>query len=243
MSHEVPPIKKQLLVPTTQERAFRIFSQGIDRWWPREHHIGSSPIREVVLEPRLGGRWYSLCEDGSEVHVGKVLTWDPPTRLVLSWQITAAWQFDPDFSTEVEVSFQAEGPKATRVTLEHRQLERYAEAGADIRAQLDDADGWQSSFEQFARVARMKAILLYESAPDVLTKAPLHFMAHKARLEAFEAAGELLAVGTYADPREGSLAVFRSREAAAEFIKEDPFVLHGVVSKSTIKDWDEMLLG
>jgi uncharacterized protein YciI/uncharacterized protein YndB with AHSA1/START domain len=242
MIHDVPPIQKQLLVPTTQERAFRVFAQGIDRWWPREHHIGSSPMRETIIEPRLGGRWYSLCEDGSECDVGKVLVWDPPNRLVLSWQITANWQFDASFVTEVEVSFHREGPRATRVEFEHRHLERYLDAAAAIRGQLDEPNGWHGTLEGYARIARMKAILLYESAADVLTKVPLHFEAHKARLAQFQAAGELLAVGTYADPREGSMAVFRSREAATEFTREDPFVLHGVVSKATIRDWDELLL-
>jgi uncharacterized protein len=88
----------------------------------------------------------------------------------------------------------------------------------------------------------MKAVLLYRSAKDVMEKVPLHFPAHKARVDAFHARGDLIAVGTWADPREGSMAVFRSRAAAEEFVKEDPFVLNGVVASHEIKDWDETLL-
>lgn len=88
----------------------------------------------------------------------------------------------------------------------------------------------------------MKAVILYQSSERVLELAQVHFPAHKARLEVFIARGDLLAVGTWADPREGSMAVFRSRAAADEFVKEDPFVLNGVVARHEVKDWDEMLL-
>ena len=89
----------------------------------------------------------------------------------------------------------------------------------------------------------MKAVVFYHSAADVMQKAPLHFPAHKARVDAFHARGDLLAVGTWVDPREGSMAVFRSRAAAEEFVREDPFVLQGVVARHEIKDWNESLLG
>ncbi len=88
----------------------------------------------------------------------------------------------------------------------------------------------------------MKAVLFYHAAPDVLTRAPAHFPAHKARLDEFQRSGELLAVGTWADPREGSMAVFRTREAAERFAKDDPFVRNGVVVRHEIKDWNEVLL-
>ena len=89
----------------------------------------------------------------------------------------------------------------------------------------------------------MKAVVLYQSSKDFMEKARLHFPAHKARLDAFHARGDLIAVGTWADPREGAMAVFRSRAAAEEFVKEDPFVLSGVVASHQIKDWNETLLG
>jgi hypothetical protein len=88
----------------------------------------------------------------------------------------------------------------------------------------------------------MKAVVFYHSATD-MEKARLHFPAHKARLDAFHARGDLLAVGPWSDPREGALAIFRSRASAEEFVKEDPFVLNGVIARHEIKDWNESLLG
>src|SRR4051812_6382379 len=95
----IQPVRKQVTVNATQQRAFDVFTQGMDRWWPRQHHIGTSPMRQQILEAKPGGRWYAVSQDGSTCDVGKVLTWDPPKRVVLAWQITAKWQFDPSFQT------------------------------------------------------------------------------------------------------------------------------------------------
>lgn len=148
----VEPVRKQIIVEASRERAFKVFTEGMDRWWPREHHIGKSPLKRAVLEPCSGGRWYSECEDGSECDVGKVLTWDPPHRLVLAWQITAAWQYDASFLTEVEVTFTEEGPKKTRVDLEHRNLDRYGAEGSKYRSQIDAEGGWGGLLALFGKV-------------------------------------------------------------------------------------------
>jgi uncharacterized protein YciI len=85
----------------------------------------------------------------------------------------------------------------------------------------------------------MKAVVLYTSAEDVLSKAPLQFPAHRARLDEFEARGELLLVGTFGDPQaQGSMAIFDSRESAEAFVAGDPFVLNGVVASYEIRDWN-----
>jgi uncharacterized protein YndB with AHSA1/START domain len=149
----VPPVKKQLVVNASQARCFSVFTDGIDRWWPREHHIGSAPLAREVLEPRPGGRWYGLSADGTECEVGKVLVWEPPSRLVLAWQITADWKYDASFVTEVEVVFTALGPKQTRVDFEHRDLERYGVKALDLRKQIDDPKGWHATLDRFAEVA------------------------------------------------------------------------------------------
>jgi uncharacterized protein YciI/uncharacterized protein YndB with AHSA1/START domain len=243
MSIVVPPVKKQLTVKAAQERAFHVFTGCMGRWWPREHHIGKSPMKDQLLEPRVGGRWYATCEDGSECDIGRVLQWEPPHRVVLAWQLTAEWQFDPTFVTEVEVRFTREGEKITRVEFEHRNLERYGAAGPGLRTRFDDPKGWHKTVEEFARVVELKAVVFYDSAPDVLEKAPLHYPAHAARVQAFAARGELIAVGLLGGPLDGSMAVFVSREAAEEFVREDPFVTNRVVAKATIKDWSEILLG
>jgi uncharacterized protein YndB with AHSA1/START domain len=147
------PIRKRIVVEASQERAFSVFTNGIDRWWPREHHIGKSPLARTAIEPREAGRWYSVCEDGTECDVGKVLVWDPPARLVLAWQITAAWQYDANFETEVEVTFTVLGPKRTQVELEHRNLERYGSKAEDYRKQIDSAGGWGRLLEAFGQAA------------------------------------------------------------------------------------------
>lgn len=242
MTPSVPPVTKQLVVNASQAHAFRVFTVGMDRWWPRQHHIGASPMKEIIVEPRPGGRWFTVCQDGSECDIGRVLAWEPPGRLLLAWQITSGWKYEPSFVTEVEVLFTPIGARRTRVDFEHRQLDRYGEAAAALRTQLDDPKGWLITLEQFARSAAQKAVVIYESAPDVLATAPIHYPAHKARVDAFHARGELLAIGLFGDPREGSMAVFRSRDEAAEFVREDPFVVNGVVAKVTIKDWNETLL-
>ncbi len=94
------PVKKSLVVKATPEQAFAVFTADIGRWWPPSHHIGAAPFKTAVLEPRVGGRWYEVGEDGSECQWGHV---HPPRRLVLAWQINSAWAFDPDLVTEVEV--------------------------------------------------------------------------------------------------------------------------------------------
>lgn len=155
--NSVEPVRKQIVVEASAEHAFRVFTEGIDRWWPRQHHIGKSPLKRAMLETRAGGRWYSICEDGSECDVGRVLTWDPPRRIVLSWQITANWQFDPSFSTEVEVCFRPEGPRKTRVDFEHRDLHRYGVAAESIRKEIGSDGGWPLILQQFANVAEEDA--------------------------------------------------------------------------------------
>ncbi len=239
---EVPPIKRELSVKTSAARAFAIFTDGLDSGWPRGHHIGNPPMKRTLIEPREGGRWYSISEDGSECDVGRVLTWDPPKRLVLSWNITAKWEFDPSFVTEIEVLFNQTAPKETVVTFEHRLLERYGAPAPEMRERMNAQEGWHVTLDNFARVAGNKAVVFYEASPNVMQLAPVHFPAHKARLDAFHARGELIAVGPYLDPRDGSLAVFSDLTAAEAFVAEDPFVLEGVVSKHTVKEWREVLL-
>ena len=146
----VPPVRKELVVSASADHAFKVFTDGIDRWWPRTHHIGKSPLQREVLEAGAGGRWYGLSEDGTECDVGKVLVWEPPHRLVLSWQITSDWKYDPGFKTEVEVTFSAEGPKTTRVVLEHRDLHLYGLAEPAYRRQIDSPEGgWGSILQRF----------------------------------------------------------------------------------------------
>lgn len=145
----VEPVRKEMVVNASQERCFRVFTARMDDWWPREHHIGKSPLKRVVVDDHPGGRWYAICEDGSEVETGKVLVWEPPQRLVLSWQITAKWSFDPNLHTEVEVRFVPIDDKRTRVELEHRKLEAYGADAAAMKATFDKDDAWIGLLRSF----------------------------------------------------------------------------------------------
>ena len=104
------PVRKTITVRVSQQRAFEVFFAEFDTWWPRTHHIGSSPMKQTVIEGRLGGRCYSEQIDGSECDWGQILVWEPPRRFVMAWQITPEWKFEPDLakSSEVEVRFTLE---------------------------------------------------------------------------------------------------------------------------------------
>ena len=147
------PVRKSVRIGAPPERAFKVFTDGIGRWWPKTHHIGAADFDALVIEPKAGGRWYERGVDGSECEVGKVLVWDPPARLVLAWQLTADWKFDPGLITEVEVRFIADGANATRVELEHRDLERYGERADGVRATIDSPEGWNGILQLFKQAA------------------------------------------------------------------------------------------
>ncbi len=137
------PIRKSLLVKAPQERAFEVFTAGMGRWWVKSNTIlTTTPQKTVVVEPRVGGRWYEIGEDGTTAEWGTVLVWSPPSRLVLTWQVDGEWQFNPSVRTEVEVRFIADGPDATRVELEHRKLETFGDAAETLREVFDAPEGW-----------------------------------------------------------------------------------------------------
>jgi uncharacterized protein YndB with AHSA1/START domain len=149
-------VSKTVTVEVSQERAFEVFTAGFSRWWPLDtHHIGSADCAEAVIEPHAGGRWFERGADGSECQWGRVLVWQPPTRLVLAWQIDAQWQFDPELVTELDVRFLPDGDGMTRVELEHRHIERFGDKAAALRESLDSPDGWSGLLAAFAdRVAK-----------------------------------------------------------------------------------------
>ncbi|MFD2872038.1 SRPBCC family protein [Mucilaginibacter ximonensis] len=132
-------IKKEVLVNASQETAFKVFTGRMDAWWPKTHHVGKCPMVESVLEQKQSGRWFSRHEDGSEVEIGHILKWEPYGQVILAWQIDGNFQYDPALITEVEVNFIAEGPKTTRVVMEHRDLQKLG-GGAKVVGDMDN--GW-----------------------------------------------------------------------------------------------------
>ncbi len=148
----IAPVRKSVRVKASQAHAFEVFTAGLDRWWPRKATIGTSPLKAVTIEPRLGGRWYETGEDGSQAIVGKVLLWDPPNRFIVSWDIDRHWKPNATVGSEVEVRFTIEGPDATLVELEHRKFEEMgADAGASLRNDVDR--GWPGILESFRAAA------------------------------------------------------------------------------------------
>jgi len=117
-------IKKEVFVEASQETAFQVFTQKMDEWWPKTHHVGKTPMVKSILEPKNGGLWYSVHEDGSIANIGYVLSWNPNSQLILAWQIDGNYQYDPQLVLEVEVNFVPVDSKITRVSLEHRDLEK-----------------------------------------------------------------------------------------------------------------------
>jgi uncharacterized protein YndB with AHSA1/START domain len=149
---EVAAVKKSVSVNASVERAFEVFTAGFDSWWPRTHHIGKSPMKEGIIEPSAGGRCYTKQEDGTDCDWGRVLVWDPPRRLVIAWQITHEWGYEPDpaKASEVDIRFTPEAGGRTRVDLEHRHFERHGAGGAVMRTAVDSPDGWGGLLKLFA---------------------------------------------------------------------------------------------
>jgi uncharacterized protein YndB with AHSA1/START domain len=151
----IAPVRKQLVVKASQARAFAVFTEDMSRWWPATHSILKSPLKQCIVEPRVGGRWYTVGEDGSSCQTGYVIAWQPPHGLVLAWQINASWQFDPDLVTEVVVKFIAESAQTTRVELEHRYLERMGDKAETARNAVDSPGGWPAILECFKKHAEI----------------------------------------------------------------------------------------
>jgi uncharacterized protein YndB with AHSA1/START domain len=147
------PVRRSVEVRAGIERAFEVFTAGIGSWWPPSHTISSGKLRTAVIEPRAGGRWYGEDEDGTTTDWGKVLAFEPPSRLILAWQIGADWRFDPELVTEVEVRFTALAANVTRVELEHRNLERLGPKAEEIKAAFESPNGWGAVLGHYTAVA------------------------------------------------------------------------------------------
>ena len=152
----IAPVRKKVRVKASVAHAFEVFTSGLTRWWPHNHGIGKKPIKMVRMEPRLGGRWLEIAEDGTETVVGTITHWEPPRRLVLIWQINAQWKPDASMRSEVDVRFTPDGPDATVVELVHHKFETMgAEAGASMRK--DVAGGWPGLMQRFVEEAERKS--------------------------------------------------------------------------------------
>lgn len=147
------PIVKRFTVKAGRERAFDVFSAGMGDWWLKTHSLTKSGAKTVVIEPFAGGRWYEIGNGGEECDWGRVLVFDRPGRLVLSWQLNGDWVFDPALLTEVEVVFTALSEKETQVDFEHRLIENFGAAAERTRTILDAEGGWTGLLAVYAGFA------------------------------------------------------------------------------------------
>jgi uncharacterized protein YndB with AHSA1/START domain len=149
---EQTTIQTEVVVEAPQDRAFRVFTERFDAIKPRDHNLLAVDIAESVFEPRADGRVYDRGVDGSECQWGRVLAYDPPDRIVFSWDISPRWQLEPDRSraSEVEVRFVAESAERTRVELEHRHLDRHGDGWEGLREGVAGDEGWPLYLRRYA---------------------------------------------------------------------------------------------
>jgi uncharacterized protein YndB with AHSA1/START domain len=145
-------VHASIVVDAPVDRAFQVFTEDFGRFKPAEHNMLGAEIAETVFEPRVGGRLYDRGVDGSECVWAHVLSYEPPHRLVLSWNISPQWQIeaDPAKTSEWEVRFVAETPQRTRVEVDHRHLERHGEGWEGIREGVGGDQGWPLYLHRYA---------------------------------------------------------------------------------------------
>jgi len=147
------PVEVSIEVEAPIKEAFDVFTADMGSWWPADHHILQAELAEMVFEPLVGGHVIDRGVDGSECRWARVLAYDPPERVVFSWDISLAWQVevDPDRSSEVEVVFTSLGVGRTRVDLVHRHIERHGDGWEQMHGAVESDDGWMVGLERFAR--------------------------------------------------------------------------------------------
>jgi uncharacterized protein YndB with AHSA1/START domain len=145
-------VRKEILVEAPPDVAFTVFTEQFGDFKPPEHNLLGVSIAETVFEARVGGHIYDRGVDGSECRWARVLAYDPPDRVVFSWDIGPTWQIesDPDNTSEVEVSFTAEGPDRTRVVLEHRNIDRHGPGWESVRDGIEGDGGWPLYLDRYA---------------------------------------------------------------------------------------------
>jgi len=143
----IAPVIASVDINCPPAKAFTLFTTRMGDWWTRGKTIGKQPHTAIIIEPRPEGRWYERDAEGHETPWGKVLAWDPPTRLLLGWQLNAQFRYDPAILTTVELSFTASHTGGTTVRREHRDLEQFGTDAARVASLI--GDGWPTRLEDF----------------------------------------------------------------------------------------------
>lgn len=157
--HEPAAVHVEIIVDVPLDHAFTVFTEQFDQIKPREHNLLPVPIERTVLEPRAGGTIHDIGTDGSICTWARVLAYEPPDRLVFSWDIDPRWQIEPDpaRTSEVEVRFIAETPDRTQVVLEHRNLDRHGEGWQNFTS-LDRGNGWPLYLARYRDITTQTAV-------------------------------------------------------------------------------------
>jgi uncharacterized protein YndB with AHSA1/START domain len=152
-------VRRQILVNAPISEAFKVFTERFGDFKPREHNLLQAAIAETVFEPRVGGHIYDRAVDGSECRWARILAFEPPNRVVFSWDISPRWQIETnaDLTSEVEVRFFAETPERTRVELEHRNLDRHGYGWESVRDGVDKEAGWALYLQRYAALFERRA--------------------------------------------------------------------------------------
>ena len=151
---------KSVRIKAPIERAWTVFVEQMESWWPATHHIGKTPFEAIFIEPRVGGRWYERNAEGEHCDWGTVLKWDPPRLVCFSWHVgpghdSPDWVADMDMAkaSELEIRFTAEDAATTLVELTHSKLERHGEGAEQLRAIFDGPGAWVTILDFFAKKA------------------------------------------------------------------------------------------
>jgi uncharacterized protein YndB with AHSA1/START domain len=152
-------VRRQILVNAPISEAFKVFTERFGDFKPREHNLLRAPIAETVFEPRVGGNIYDRAVDGTECRWARILAFEPPDRVLFSWDISPRWQLETnaDLTSEVEVRFFAETAERTRVELDHRNLDRHGAGWESVRDGVDNEAGWPLYLRRYAALLEQHA--------------------------------------------------------------------------------------
>jgi uncharacterized protein YndB with AHSA1/START domain len=151
-------IRVSVRVEAPIEHAFRVFTEDMSAWWPASHHIGDAPMVAAIVEPRVGGRWYEMGDDGSDCQWGIVLAWDPPRHVALSWHLDGDFRYDGsrDRASRVDVRFREEPDGSTSVELVHSEIYRHGPTWQRLRSRA--TGGWSYIVDRYRRRAAGEAV-------------------------------------------------------------------------------------
>jgi uncharacterized protein YndB with AHSA1/START domain len=147
-TEDLGAVRTEVTVAAAPDKAFRVFTEGFNRWWPRSHHIAEGELEEAIIEPFVGGRWYERTTEGSGCDWGQVLAWDPPNGLALSWAINGEWELDPKHASRIEVTFTPTADGGTTVVVEHSEFAGHKAAEA-LHGAVGAEGGWPTILQGY----------------------------------------------------------------------------------------------